>query len=420
MEVTLDPPAAAGTAEAPPGPKKRGGGPRTLAGRMRSRENSVKSSLRSKVIFSKDMARRILDRNTTLDEEFNPKTRYELMLVADMALAKARADRSAELQTENDNRYIDRTVDHWEQDQHERAQKLWKRIGKDPGLIACKLMGFKQGVELMISAWQELAAAVRETGDWDDAQRRLSLDLRGLHLVLRVGNTLLAGKVTPETMAATAAREIARLQSILDEWLDQQDEYDQDDALTGLVAEDDPTAKRLKRYERLALRDYDKALAELKRAKADRQAASSTGYAKSTLRAWDVDALIARIQTIHNPPGLLIEKAEALTPARRPAAAPSPAPAAAAPAPAAIVVVEAAPSAGPIETPSESEVAIESLDDIIAADLLAADSPDHVADADDPMDAIVETKAPLSRRARKLLQKRLREAARRDAQKNDA
>ena len=82
-------------------------------------------------------------------------------------------------------------------------------------------------------------------------------------------------------------------------------------------------------------------------------------------------------------------------------------------------MVEAAASAGAIETPSESEVAIESLDDIIAADLLAADSPDQVVDADDPMDAIVETKAPLSRRARKLLQKRLRDAARRDAQKND-
>ena len=126
MEVTLDPPAAPAEASPAPGPaaRKRGGGPRTLSGRMRSRENSVKSSLRSKVIFSKDMAGRILDRNATLDEEFNPKTRYELMLVADMALAKARADRSAELQTENDNRYIDRTVDHWEQDQHERTEAL--------------------------------------------------------------------------------------------------------------------------------------------------------------------------------------------------------------------------------------------------------------------------------------------------------
>ena len=70
MEVTLESPAAAAEASPTPGPaaRKRGGGPRTLAGRMRSRENSVKSSLRSKVVFSKDMARRILDRNTTLDD----------------------------------------------------------------------------------------------------------------------------------------------------------------------------------------------------------------------------------------------------------------------------------------------------------------------------------------------------------------
>ena len=105
MVVTLDPPAA----ETASTPKKRGGGPRTLDGRNRSRENSVKSSLRSKVVFSTDMAGRILERNWILDSQFHPKTRYEQMLIADMALAKARIDRCAELLIDNENRYIDRT-----------------------------------------------------------------------------------------------------------------------------------------------------------------------------------------------------------------------------------------------------------------------------------------------------------------------
>ena len=67
------------------------------------------------------------------------------MLVADMALAKARVDRSAELQTENENRYIDRTVDYWEQDQHERALKLWKRIGQDPETDRLQAFGLQAG-----------------------------------------------------------------------------------------------------------------------------------------------------------------------------------------------------------------------------------------------------------------------------------
>ena len=43
---------------------------------MRSRENSVKSSLRSKVVFSKDMASRILERNWTLDAQFHPRYKH--------------------------------------------------------------------------------------------------------------------------------------------------------------------------------------------------------------------------------------------------------------------------------------------------------------------------------------------------------
>ena len=42
---------------------------------MRSRENSVKSSLRSKVVFSKDMATRILGRELgLLTETVKPKS----------------------------------------------------------------------------------------------------------------------------------------------------------------------------------------------------------------------------------------------------------------------------------------------------------------------------------------------------------
>ena len=46
------------------------------------------------------------------------------MCIADMALAKARMDRAAELQVENEDRYIDRTIDYWDHDQETRALKL--------------------------------------------------------------------------------------------------------------------------------------------------------------------------------------------------------------------------------------------------------------------------------------------------------
>ena len=226
MVQLLDPPAA----EAQATPKKRGGGPRTLRGRMTSRENAVKSSLRSKVVFSKDMASRILERNWILDSQFRPQTRYEHMLIADMALAKARMDRAAELQVESEDRYIDRTIDYWDHDQETRALKLKARLSRSPERVAHDLSGFKQGADLMITAWQGLASSLEITGDWNEEQRQLSLDLRGVPQVLRVGNWLFPPTVDKATLAATAAREIARLQAKKDDWLDEHDEFNQDDA----------------------------------------------------------------------------------------------------------------------------------------------------------------------------------------------
>ena len=46
------------------------------------------------------------------------------MIFADMALAKARIDRTAELQVENEDRSIDRTINYWDHDQETRALKL--------------------------------------------------------------------------------------------------------------------------------------------------------------------------------------------------------------------------------------------------------------------------------------------------------
>lgn len=414
MVQVLDPPAA----ETQAAPKKRGGGPRTLRGRMKSRENAVKSSLRSKVVFSKDMAIRILERNRILDAQMRPKSRYELMLIADMALAKARMDRAAELQIENADRYIDRTIDYWDHDQEARALKLKARLARNPDRVAHELSGFKQGADLMIATWQGLASALEITGDWNEEQRQLSLDLRGVPHVLRVGNWLFPPSVDKATLAATAAREIARLQAKKDDWLDEHDGYNQDDTLSGIQPEDDPTTKRLRRCEASARRDYDKAFAELMRSRAEGEARfKETGIRDTmTIRAWDVDALIERLKGIQEPPGLAAELQDGLPPIRRVAevspvaTAPDPTPptVAVAPATSPPPVVCEAPTSGPVETESDSDSPTDAAP--------ASSTPRHLTIDPQPVTVAEDAEQrPLSRRARKELQKRLRQAAHREA-----
>ena len=58
------------------------------------------------------------------------------------------------------------------------------------------------------SSCGRLAAALEATGEWDKAQKSLSLDLRGVWPELRVGDSLFPPTVTKDTLAATAAREV--------------------------------------------------------------------------------------------------------------------------------------------------------------------------------------------------------------------
>ena len=299
--------------------RKRGGGVRTLAGRMKSRENAVKSSLRSKVLFSKDMAVRILDRYQILKEQFQPRTRYLTMLVADMALAKAHGDRAAELLIENEDRNVERTVDFWDHDQSMRALHLRKRLAKNPAWFAHVLSGFKQGAELLISEWERLAKILADGGDWDLAQRT-ALDLAGVSLVLRPGNLLLApglDRVSRDEMAAMAAREIARLRHCIKSWLDDKDLDSQDDSLIGLGFEEGIVTRRLQRYETTSRREYTKAYDEFMRVKAEGEAIVKEKGIPLGPRAWDEDSLMARIQAIKEPPGLWAELKECLGPIRR-------------------------------------------------------------------------------------------------------
>src|SRR5258708_4207203 len=80
-----------------PAPKKRGGGPRTPEGRERSRRNSLKHGLCSKVLLPNDLGEAVARRTAEFSAEFQPQSPYEAFHVREMALASARLDRCAEM-----------------------------------------------------------------------------------------------------------------------------------------------------------------------------------------------------------------------------------------------------------------------------------------------------------------------------------
>ena len=249
--------------------RKRGGGARSTAGRLRSRVNSLGEGLRSKVVFSEDMTNKILANTAMFTEAFQPQTLYERVMVGEMARARAKLDHAGRLILEDVDRRLDRVLNFWDDDQKTSAIKLSTRLAKDPARVANALEQTKQGAELCLQFWGELAG-VLEDGEWDEHQFRLSYDLLGVRIELRAGSTRVPPAGDKAGLAALAAREIARLRQLKADVLDDLDITNQEYAVAGLPIALDATTKGLQRDEKRLRREYDKAHAELLRAQAAR------------------------------------------------------------------------------------------------------------------------------------------------------
>src|ERR1700704_4042465 len=92
-------------AEAPR--KKRGGGPKTEAGKQSSRWNAYQHGMRAKVLMPDEMAAAVAERKDDLTQEFSPDSPYEEWLVGEMALAEIRLDRLGTMSMADLQRTID-------------------------------------------------------------------------------------------------------------------------------------------------------------------------------------------------------------------------------------------------------------------------------------------------------------------------
>jgi hypothetical protein len=285
MTVVLDDnPVDAPEGEQPSSSKKQGGGPKTDPGKLRSRASSFFHGFRAKVVFSDDMAEAVRQRKAMLTEQFRPQTEYQRSLISHMAVARVKLDRVEEQMPGNCDRVVERALDFWDHDQKTAALNLAARLPKDPARFSHLLAGTKHGAALMIERWESLAQIARSSGDWDEVQRRMALDLLGIPSALEAGCTAIAPPGDKEAFVALATGEAERLRARIDEVLEEQDAQNQADTIAGLVADTD--TKLLRTYERAAQRDYDRAHAELLRAQAEAAAAAREQEERERERQW--------------------------------------------------------------------------------------------------------------------------------------
>jgi hypothetical protein len=239
-----------------------------------SRRNALKDGLSATVVFTPELEVEVARWTALLTEVFQPADDYEIKLIEEMGRTSAQLEEISKRKVLDHTRCMDRAHNHWDEDRRKYVCELGERLHKNPYRVAEALRRTKQGLDWLLEHWDTLSAILKHGGEWDEKQRQFAYDLLGVHLHLRPNNPLVPAGTDGAGLAARVAAEIAHLETLRAIRLEQ-DETDQRYAVAGMPVEEDSVTRTLRRKERDARRDYNQALHELFRVRAEAETAAA-------------------------------------------------------------------------------------------------------------------------------------------------
>jgi len=241
----------------------RSTGPRSTAGKARSRANATKHGLAG---ATPDRSPEFLDRRAKWAADHQPQGQ-----AAEWALDRAVA---ASLRIERCEREVDKlcVVDRerarlaWDEDHALEAAKLAEQLATRPVVVSRELRTTLAGVLLLIDCWLALVDRL-DHGDWSEDEASQALDLFGIAPEARSGSTLIDAPDGTDPISFRrdlALDEVERLETLHDEAMVPLDELEQVHAMSGDAALHSHRARLILRYEREAWRHYHRAMKDLK------------------------------------------------------------------------------------------------------------------------------------------------------------
>ena len=231
----------------------RSTGPRTEAGKDRSRRNALTHGLSAEVVRLPEHEPAIGVGAGTDPGAVGPTLDWPGFLVEQVGVITSKLRRCDRLDRRYRERIALRAGSHWDDDRRLEAEFLGAGIARDPAGAARSLRMSPQGCDWMIERWSLLARAADRDGSWTEPRRSLAFDLLGQPHDLRGADPCeaidLEGRPKAlEGPAALARREIAAL---LARKAEVAPADDLDRALAREEAADDldPALRRLRRHE---------------------------------------------------------------------------------------------------------------------------------------------------------------------------
>ncbi len=230
---------------------QRSTGPKTEAGKGRSRRNALTHGLSAEVA-------RLPEDDAAIGAGAGagpvaPPLDWPGWLAEEVAVIASKLRRSDRLEGRLRERVAHRAEHHWDDDRRLEAEFLGSGIARDPAAVARSLRMSPQGCDWMIERWSLLARAADRDGTWTAEQTALAFDLLGTPADFRAGSPgepieLEGPPPSGLDPAGLARREVAALRGRKAE-LAGADAFDRSLARLDGIDESDPEVRRLRRHE---------------------------------------------------------------------------------------------------------------------------------------------------------------------------
>ena len=144
-------------------------GPRTAAGKEKTRLNGLKHGLRSEEIVLPTESRSAFDSHLAAwMDDWKPPTETRRFLVERAATAAWRLKRCVRNETERLTERAFKAYASWDKARADRVEREVERIPRDPQAAINDLMATPEGVRRLSVLWNDLCRALLESDDWFD------------------------------------------------------------------------------------------------------------------------------------------------------------------------------------------------------------------------------------------------------------
>jgi hypothetical protein len=244
----------------------RSSGPRSPAGKARSRKNATRHGLAGQLPeVEVELSPAFVDRRekwaagVALDD---PAKGWAMDKAVAASLRIDRCQRAFEDVIVTSKA---RATLSWDEDREVEASLVFGRLGRDPVVASRQLRANLAGVGLLLEAWLGLLAALEDGSNWSESEATRALDLLGVAPDIRRGRTVIDPFDETDPVAfrrALALDEVERLEALRDDSMVPLDELDRRQARVGDIAMLSRPARLVLRYERDAWRRYRESMDE--------------------------------------------------------------------------------------------------------------------------------------------------------------